>query len=118
MSEQPFFSRRARVLAAAVIVLAAVAGVVGFATRGDKPRPPAVIPAGPPVVKSGVTFTPVRSSDSAPGAVDGYTLRLPAEGKTADALKAGKKVVLPGPTGGTIEMKQLEPTPPPPGAKK
>ena len=118
MSEGHFFSRRARVIGAAVIILAAVAGGVWFTTHGDEPRRPAVIQAGPPVVKSGVGFTPIRKSDPAPGAVDGYTIHLPSEGKTLDALKAGKKVILAGPTGGKIEIKQLEPTPPPPREKK
>lgn len=109
-------SRRAGVLGAVVLILSAAGGITWYKTRGAVNPPPAVVPAGPPVVKDGVTFTPVRAPDSPAGQVDGYGVGLSTD--RANALKNGKTVIVPAPGGGTIEIRQAEPIPPPPGGKK
>ena len=113
MSEGHFAPRRVRAVCAAAAVLA-VTGAVWFTTRGTGSPPMA--PAGQPVEKGGATYYPMRAADSPPGQVDGYGLAVSAA--TADAVKRGKTVAVPGPTGGTIEIRPVEPTPPPPGEKK
>jgi hypothetical protein len=112
-----FWSSR-RTWAAGTAVLVVAGGVVWFATRGAGSPPPKVQAAGPPVVHSGVTFTPVRAGNSPSGRVDGYAIGLPSGGPVGRALASGKTVVIPGPNGGTIEMRQVEPTPPPPPGGK
>jgi hypothetical protein len=116
MSEGRFFARRVLPAVAVVAVLFVIAGVIWSATRRSERAPAPLVPAGPPVVKAGVEFVPLRHADAPPDSVSGYGVRLPA-GATADALKAGKTVIVPGPNGGTIEISQAEPTAPPAGKK-
>lgn len=117
MSDRRFPSRRARTTGAAVVlVLVLVAGGAWYATRGTTPPPPPAAPAGPPIVKEGVTYEPVKVPGSPEGKVDGYAPRFSAA--TSEALKSGKTVVLPAPNGGKIEVRPVEKTPTPPAEKK
>ncbi len=109
-------ARRRRAAGAAAVLVLGAAGIVWFATRGTGQPAPRLIPAGPPVTKGDATYVPVQVPGSPPGKVAGYGLAV--SGAAATALKSGKTVVVPGPTGGTIEIRAVEPTPPPPGGRK
>lgn len=116
MNGNRFRSRRVGTVGAVLVVLAVAGGITWYKTRGAAAPPQAVVPAGPPVVKDGVTLTPVRAAGAPAGQVDGYGLGLSAD--KANALKNGKTVIVPAPGGGTIEVRAVEPTPPTPGGKK
>gem|GEM_PF-6635594 len=68
------------------------------------------------MVKDGVTYQPVVTGPPEAPEVKGYAPRI--SGKEAAALKVGRPVTLPGPKGGKIEFRPVEPVPPPPGEKK
>jgi hypothetical protein len=108
MSERTFSRRRIIALSAiAVAVLTAV--VVWAANRGPREKVDADISAGAPIeVPGGVHFIPAKGG--------GFAVHL-GDGQVAKDLKAGKKVIIAGPTGGTIEAQAIEPTPPQPRVK-
>jgi hypothetical protein len=116
MNEGRSTSRRVVAAGVAAAVVLGVTGAVWLKARTAASPPPPVVEAGPPIQKGGATYVPVRTATSPPGQVDGYGLAVSTA--TADALKGGKTVVVPGPNGGTIEMRAVEKAPPPPGAKK
>lgn len=108
-----------RTLAAGGVVLALLVLAAGWwvvASNAEGQGEP-LVPVGPPIVKGGVEYVPVGRGGPGQGEPEGYAVGIRG-GKAEADLKAGRTVVVPGPKGGSIEIRPIEPTPPPPGEKK